>query len=192
MKITTGLPRGNGQVERANRTLIPLLTKLAAPTGENWYKHVDLAQKWLNMTPSRSTGKSPFQLLFGVKMRSKYDLNIQQLIEEESVERFEVGRNELREEAKLQISRVQDENKRNHDKRHKDSHKYHEGDWVAIKRTQFGPGLKIKPKFLGPYEITRILRNDRYAVVRVGEHEGPRVTSTSADMLKLWSTPEVI
>lgn len=67
------------------------------------------------MTPNRSTGKSPFQLLFGVKMRGKDDLNIQQLIEEEYVRQFEVGRNELREEAKLQISKVQNENKQNYD-----------------------------------------------------------------------------
>ena len=31
LKITTGVPRANGQVERVNRTIIPLLTKLAAP-----------------------------------------------------------------------------------------------------------------------------------------------------------------
>lgn len=29
--VTTGIPRGNGQVELVNRTLIPLLVKLALP-----------------------------------------------------------------------------------------------------------------------------------------------------------------
>lgn len=38
---TTGIPRANGQVERVNRTLIPLLTKLAAPKPEEWYRHLD-------------------------------------------------------------------------------------------------------------------------------------------------------
>ncbi|GFU96150.1 uncharacterized protein TNCV_4506401 [Trichonephila clavipes] len=32
---------------------------------------------------------------------------------------------------------------------------YKEGDLVAIKRTQFGAGLKLRPKFLDPYKVTR-------------------------------------
>jgi len=64
--------------------------------------------------------------------------------------------------------------------------RYTHGDLVAIKRTQFGPGLKLRNKFLGPYRITKIMRNDRYTVEKVGEHEGPQVTSTSADYMKPW------
>ncbi|CAK9833038.1 Transposon Tf2-9 polyprotein [Anthophora retusa] len=36
--ITTGMPRSNGQAERINRVLIPILTKLAAPRPEEWYE----------------------------------------------------------------------------------------------------------------------------------------------------------
>lgn len=48
------------------------------------------------------------------------------------------------------------------------------------------PGLKFAPKFLGPYAVTKILRNDRYLVKKVGEHEGPHETSTAADHMKKW------
>jgi len=68
--------------------------------------------------------------------------------------------------------------------------KYKVGDLVAIKRTQFGSGLKLFPKFLGPYQITIIKRNDRYGVTKAGEHEGPNVTSSAADLMKPWSTLE--
>lgn len=34
--ITTGVPRSNGQVERVNHTLIPLLSKLSAPNPGDW------------------------------------------------------------------------------------------------------------------------------------------------------------
>jgi len=61
-----------------------------------------------------------------------------------------------------------------------------EGDLVAIKRTQLGPGLKFRDKFLGPYKVIKGLRNDGYIVSKVGHHEGPQETSTSADHMKRW------
>jgi len=57
---------------------------------------------------------------------------------------------------------------------------------VAIQRTQSGPGLKLSAKYLGPYQVKRVLRNDRYIVEKVGEGEGPRRTSTAADHMKMW------
>jgi len=62
------------------------------------------------------------------------------------------------------ISKIQRENKRTFDKRRRKATPYREGDLVAIKRTQQGPGLKVTHKYLGPYEIIRILRNQRYLV----------------------------
>lgn len=38
--ITTGIPRGNGQVERLNRTIISVLSKLCDSDDHNWYKVV--------------------------------------------------------------------------------------------------------------------------------------------------------
>jgi len=57
---------------------------------------------------------------------------------------------------------------------------------VAIRRTQQGPGLKLAHKYLGPYEVTKALRNDRYILRKVGEHEGPYQTSSAADFMKPW------
>lgn len=58
---------------------------------------------------------------------------------------------------------------------------------MAIKRTQLGPGLKLANKYLGPYSIVKVLRNDCYIVQKIGEHEGPSKTSTSADYMKPWT-----
>jgi len=63
--ITTGIPRANGQAERVNRTLIPLLTKLADSKREEWYKYLGLAQQCLNTMLHRGLGTSPFNVLFG-------------------------------------------------------------------------------------------------------------------------------
>ena len=42
--IVTGVPRGNGQVERINRIIILVLTKLSMPNPAEWFRYVDLLQ----------------------------------------------------------------------------------------------------------------------------------------------------
>ncbi|GFX72161.1 retrovirus-related Pol polyprotein from transposon 412 [Trichonephila clavipes] len=61
---------------------------------------------------------------------------------------------------------------------------YKENDLVAIQRTQFGAGLKLRPKFLSPYKVTKVNSKDRYEVEKVGQHDGPNSTTTSADLMK--------
>ncbi|GFX03516.1 retrovirus-related Pol polyprotein from transposon 17.6 [Trichonephila clavipes] len=83
VQIATGVTRGNGQVERIHRTLIPVLTKLSLDDSTKWYKYVDRLQKILNSTISRSTKWTPFELLVGIKMRNKEDILIKDLLLEE-------------------------------------------------------------------------------------------------------------
>lgn len=45
--------------------------------------------------------------------------------------------------------------------------KYAENDLVAIKRTQLGPGFQLANKYLGPYSVVKVLRNDWYLVQKV-------------------------
>ena len=61
---------------------------------------------------------------------------------------------------------------------------YKRGGLVAIQWTQFGSGLKMRPKFHGPYEVTKVKSHDRYDVKKVGNHKGPINTSTAADHMK--------
>ncbi|KMQ91095.1 blastopia polyprotein [Lasius niger] len=183
---TTGIPRANGQVERVNRTLIPLLTKLAAPKPEEWYKYLNTVQLYLNTTLHRSIATTPFHLLFGTRARLRDDDNLRELLENEWVTFFQQDRDELRVHARENIVKMQKENCRVYNKKRKEARLYHEGDLVAIKRTQQAPGLKLASKYLGPYKITRALRNNRYLVHKIGEHEGPQQTSTAADFMKLW------
>lgn len=83
---------------------------------------------------------------------------------------------------------IQAENKTGYDKKCKKPVLYHEGDLVAIKRTQFGTGLKLWKKYLGPYQVSRVKGHNRYEVIRVGEGEGPKITSTAADYMKLYTS----
>lgn len=187
VKITTGVARGNGQVERVHKIIIPMLTKLCIENAGVWYKHVSRVQRALNSTFQRSINTTPFKLLVGAKMRGKEDIEILRLLKEETASLYDSDREELRKKAKEQMLAVQEENRKYYNKKRKESQKYMVGDLVAIKRTQFGTGLKLKPKYLGPYKVTKVNVNDRYEVEKADSSaEGPNHTSSSADFMKRW------
>ncbi|GFY45963.1 hypothetical protein TNIN_272291 [Trichonephila inaurata madagascariensis] len=64
------------------------------------------------------------------------------------------------------------------------------GELVAIKRTQFGTGLKLRPKFYVSYLIKTVKPHDRKEVEKVGQREGPHLTSTAVDFMKKCSTAD--
>ncbi|GFX00525.1 retrovirus-related Pol polyprotein from transposon 17.6 [Trichonephila clavipes] len=164
LQIATGVPRGNGQVERIHGTLIPVLTKLSLDDSTKWYKYVDRLQRILNSTISRSTKWTPFELVVGIKMRNKEDIIIKDLLLEEMAKELLEQREFLRTDAKKNIETLQSENRKTYNRRRKKASLYKEGDLVAIQRTQFGAGLKLRPKFLGPYKVTKVDSKDRYEV----------------------------
>ncbi|GFW02723.1 retrovirus-related Pol polyprotein from transposon 17.6 [Trichonephila clavipes] len=167
LQIATGVPRGNGQVERIHRTLIPVLTKLSLDDSTKWYKYVDRFQRILNSTYCCSTKWTPFELLVGTKMRNKEDIQIKDLLLEEMVKELLEQREFLRNDAKKNIETLQSENRKTYNRGRKKASLYKEGDLVAIQRTQFGAGLKLRPKFLDPYKVTKVNSKDRYEVEKV-------------------------
>lgn len=128
----------------------------------------------------------PFRVLLGVHPRIRDSPDIRELLEDEIVTSFDDSRMELRVEAKRSIEKIQRENKKIYDKKRKTPLSYREGDLVAIKRTQKGPHLKLAHKYLGPYEVAKVLRNHRYLVRKIGGNEGPIQTSSAADHMKPW------
>ncbi|GFV46682.1 retrovirus-related Pol polyprotein from transposon 297 [Trichonephila clavipes] len=94
-------------------------------------------------------------------------IKIKHLLEDELSEQFINKRNTLRNEAKENILRLQDENKKQYNKHRKRAYNYKPGDTVAIQRTQFGTGLKLRPKYFGPYEVTKVNKHDRYEVQKI-------------------------
>ena len=119
VRVTTAVPRGNCQVETVNRTLIPLLTKLAAPKPGEWFKYLDLSQKYLNATQSRSTRTTPFNLMFGINIKMKEDLQVREIIENEWITMFQENLEKIRKEAKEKLSRIQAENKKSYNRKKK-------------------------------------------------------------------------
>ncbi|GBN95131.1 Transposon Tf2-6 polyprotein [Araneus ventricosus] len=186
--ITTGLPRANGQIERINQTIISVLSKLSLENPNKWYKFTNELQQTINSTYQRSIDTTPFELLFGTKMNIGGLDKLKEMVEAEFQANFEAQREELRKHAKQQIFKIQEENRKTYNLRRQEPKPYRVGDLVAIKRTQFGPNLKLKPKYFGPYSIMRAKGGNTYDVIKEGNHEGPNFTTTCAEYLKPWNT----
>lgn len=61
----------------------------------------------------------------------------------------------------------QKQQKRNYDCKRKKPKQYQKGDLVMVRNfdTTAGVNKKMIPRFKGPYEISKILRNDRYVII---------------------------
>lgn len=186
LSITTGVPRGNGQVGRVNGVAEATFAKLAIEEPLKWFKYVSRVQRALNGSFQRAIGTSPFELMLGIKLKSPEDTDLIELIKDAQQNQFEESRSELRSAAKLQIEKIQAEHKKTYDKKRKEATKYRIGDIVAIRRTQQSPGLKLLIKFLGPYRVIKVAKHDRYEVEKLTDEEGPSKTTTSADNMKPW------
>lgn len=166
VKIATASPQANGQVERLNRTILPMIAKLADERNTSWCSTLKDVEFACNNTVSKATNECPSMLLFGVRQRGDTIDGLRDALEL----RGQIGTSRelpcLREKASVRIRKNQDANKRVYDRKHKAVTKYKTGDKVMIKNFDNSPGVsqKLVPKFKGPYEIDRVLRNDRYII----------------------------
>jgi len=108
-----------------------------------------------------------------LNIRLQYDSELKTLLEDEIHIELQNDGDETRTQLKANIAKIQEENRHTYNKSRKQKNEYNVDDLEAIKRKQFGPGLKLKNNFLGPYNITRKLRHGRYVVEKVGEDEKP-------------------
>lgn len=124
--VTTGTPRGNGQVERINGVIIPIVTKMAIENPMKWHQFVPRVQKCINATVTRSTNTTPFQLLFGVNMRDANDYHINEVLTDELISKFNDDRYGQRREASKNIAKIQRENQVQYNKKRTEARLYTE------------------------------------------------------------------
>ena len=117
-------------------------------------------------------------------MWSELDHQLKEIIETEIQSYFQENCDSSRKRAKEQIAKIQDENLQMYNLRRRAAIQYKENDLVAIKRTLFGSGRKLKGKFCGPYVIYNAKGNDTYDVKSIGFHDGPRSKNSCAEYIK--------
>jgi len=167
VQIATGFPQANCQVERINRTLIPMIAKLSDNSaGKYWYKVITEAEYALNNSVHKVTDETPSRLLFGVKQRGKLTDNLSEYLQD-GEEPCDIDK--IRERASDRILRSQTYNKEYTDNKRKEAHSYSVGDLVSIKDfdNTIGALQKLIPVFKGTYKIAEKLDNDRYVIIDV-------------------------
>lgn len=167
IKIATGSPKANGQVERTNRVLGPMLAKVSDnENGKYWYKMLGEVEYALNNTIHKTTAETPSKLLFGVNQRGTIVDAIAEYLERNNITSKNCELEQLRTKAKKNIVKSQERYKAYFDIKRKEPYKYKVGDYVMVRNFESMPGApkKLIPRFKGPYEIIKELRNCRYVL----------------------------
>nr|CAI5826438.1 unnamed protein product [Callosobruchus analis] len=155
-------PRANGQEERLEEDL--------------WDRELPNVQFAINNIPSRSTGKTPSQLLFGYGLRRGADMPLK-----DEVSQIPILLEDLvtaREQATRKIEAAQP------------------GDLVLIVKQQpaTGASRKLRNPYSGPMVVKVALPNDRYIVTDMtGSHRAERRSNyertVAVDSMKPWCSP---
>ncbi|VEN45577.1 unnamed protein product, partial [Callosobruchus maculatus] len=158
-----GLPRGNGQAERMNKTILDALATSSSTTEKNnWDSKVTQILQGINSTKHRITQHSPAELLLGFQLRTDTDL---QDIPSEDEEMVDVTK--IRKQAAENLDRNRVEQNIKFDKHRLPPKIFSVGDLVLTKVTSFpanSESKKLLPKYRGPFKVVEVLPNDRYRV----------------------------
>lgn len=160
-------PRANGQVERFNRTILDALsTKCHGKDDKCWDDYVPDVQIGLNTTLHKTTGKSPSELLFGIRLKSSTENVLSEIIDEVVDVIPLEDLDEARRKAGARISDQQLKDKLNFDSKRVTNVSFSIGDLVSIKRDtpSDGKSKKLVVKYQGPYRVAKVLPNDRYLI----------------------------
>ncbi|XP_018377468.1 PREDICTED: LOW QUALITY PROTEIN: uncharacterized protein K02A2.6-like [Trachymyrmex cornetzi] len=162
--VAVGTPRANGQVERFNRVITPMLAKLSE-TPSQWDRILNRVEYSLNNTVCRATNDTPSRLLFGVEQKGVTCDSLRDLLSTDTERDLE----QIRNKAHVNIEKSQLENTKRYNLRRKPAREYKVGDYVEIRNVQTTPGVnkKLLPKFKGPYVIRKVLDYDRYVITDV-------------------------
>lgn len=166
IKIATGSPQANGQVERVNRSLAPMLAKLTdSGEGKPWYRVLVQVEHAMNNTIHRSTGKTPSELFFGVNQRGLVHDQLKDVVCDEPTLTIP-SLPHIKLEAAQRIAKNQSQQKTHFDAKHKIPRQYAVGDLVMVRNfdNTVGAPRKLIPYFKESYGIIKVLRNDRYVV----------------------------
>lgn len=160
----TACPKANGQIERYNRTVVPLLSKLVEERNQQWDTVLSEAEFLMNNTMNRSIGDIPSVLLFGVVQTRKVQNDLTSYLNGLD-EQYERDLQEIRRKASENIQALQDYNKAQYDRHCTQNTKYNEGDLVMIRNVKaVGESSKLKPKYKGPYKVKKVLDRNRYVI----------------------------
>lgn len=167
--IAPGVSRANGQVERVMATLKNGLVMIKNYETPDWHTALESLQLALNCTVHRTTGVTPLALL--TRRQNCVPPELLSLVDlDKEVINIEV----LERHVHQKMMQTASKDKDRFDKGRAKIHRFQRGDFVLIKNNPRNQ-TSLDLKFSAPYEVHRVLENDRYLVKKVvGHHGRPR------------------
>ncbi|KAK5913555.1 hypothetical protein CgunFtcFv8_008078 [Champsocephalus gunnari] len=170
-------PQGNGQCERFNRTLHDLLRSLPPEKKRVWPKYISQLVWAYNTSAHRSTGNTPYGLMFGVPPRVPADFLLGEGTTEDTTSSWDEWVQQHRERlqvardlARKNLQQAADYRQQHHNQQARDAG-FTEGQLVYLKDHQCKGRRKIQDVW------SPVL----YLVVRVPTESGGPYTITRAD-----------
>lgn len=180
--IATGVPRGNGQVERLMRTIFNLMrATLTAEKEKKWTTVLPAIEDNINSTIHSVTGHTPKVLHHGTNPRL---LATQQFLADAPPGDNFVDPGKA--VAQVRLKRSANKRAQHFDDSRCRANLFTIGDLVAVEDSQLAGGGKLKPKYRGPFTVRAVLPNDRYAL----QSQGRRTTVAAHDQLRPWPSTE--
>jgi hypothetical protein len=182
-------PQTNGLVERFNKTLGESLAKLEKEEGE-WDKKISQVLFAYRTKRQESTKISPFYLVYGRNDKLPLDKDNEEITINNRIQELIEELPKTRNEAKKQIKKSQEKQKKYHDKRVKIKEDFEIGEKVlyykaAMEKQWTG---KLEEKWKGPYYIHEILKNGSY---KIKEMDGKILkTPVNGELLKKYHSRE--
>jgi len=162
-------PQTDGQTEVVNRSLGNLLRSLTGENSRTWDRALAQAEFAYNDSPNRSTGFSPFQVLYGMHPRGIHELRDLGQLERRSAdgEDFAEAMSDLHEKFKQKLQDSTQKYKQHADTKRREVH-FDVGDEVLahLCRERFPKGTynKLKYKKIGPCKVLRKFSANAYEI----------------------------
>ncbi|KAI5632147.1 hypothetical protein NE865_15144 [Phthorimaea operculella] len=147
---------------------------------KGWDAYLPKVQLGLNSTLSQGTGKSPLELLCGLRPRLPNDLQGAVYSRDVSTSRVEAAQTIESNAAQM---------KTRYDKDRRVVEPLLMGQLVMVERKILRPGLtsgKLVQRYAGPYKVTAVLPNDRYEVTSYTKGKQAYKNIVARDKIKVW------
>ncbi|KAK8779234.1 hypothetical protein V5799_019427 [Amblyomma americanum] len=148
---STRHPRANGQVERVNRTLVPtIMTTMDGNDQREWDIGLKSVEAFLNTSYNKSTGRTPFEVLYGYNPKF-HDGALREIAETEDNVAW-TNPEQLQAEVRTRILDSQAKYKKRFDMRHCSGDTLKAGDVVVMRCApeHTGEPTKTQPRYKGP------------------------------------------